>query len=139
MNRTARSIVRFGKTVFLAGVLTTLVMPGCSSEAGKAVTLTTRNFEEIVLSSKQPVLVDFWADWCGPCRSMDPVIKDLASEFEGRAVVAKLNVDDYKEIAERYGIDVLPTYLVFKAGEPRHRVMGVKPKQYMRDLLGAMQ
>jgi thioredoxin 1 len=137
MNR--RVVIRFGNIFFLAGAVAALVLPGCSSETDKAITLTTSNFQEIVLKSKQPVLVDFWAEWCGPCKEMDPIIRGLAAEFEGRAVVAKLNIDDYPEIVDRYEVEGFPTYLVFKAGELKHRVKGVRPKQYLRDLLGAMQ
>ena len=78
--------------------------------------ITNNNVEEI-LSSSQPVLVDFWATWCGPCRMLSPIVDDIAKEYEGKAVVAKCNVDDCEEIAMQYGIRNIPTLLFFKDGK----------------------
>ena len=127
------------KLLVLATVAAALFLPGCDSGPSKAVGLTSGNFEEKVLKSKKPVLVDFWAEWCGPCKTMDPVIKSLAAEFEGKVVFGKLNVDDYPEIQQKYGINGIPTFLVFKDGELKHRVMGVVSKQTLSDVLLAMQ
>src|SRR2546421_12444609 len=99
----------FARILLLAMMASALVAPGCT-RSSKAVTLTASNFEENVLNSKKPVLVDFWADWCGPCKMMDPVIRELAAEFEGKAVVGKINADDYPEILNKYGIQGLPTF-----------------------------
>jgi thioredoxin 1 len=112
---------------------------GCSSGSGKTVTLTDKNFEEKVLNSKQVVLVDFWADWCAPCKSMDPVIRELAAEFEGKAVVGKLDGDANRSIVEKYEIDAFPTFLIFKGGELKRRVRGAVPKMHLSDLLAALQ
>jgi thioredoxin 1 len=139
MTRLTRPCVLLGKTLLPAVAAALFFLPGCSSESSKAITLTTANFEEKVLKSKQPVLVDFWAEWCGYCKQMDPVIKELAAEYEGKVVVAKMNADDYPEIMKKYGIEGLPTFLIFKNGELRRRIEGSKPKQYMSDVLGAMQ
>src|SRR5437870_4469393 len=96
-------------------VVALLFLPGCSGE-NKTVTLTTNNFEETVLKSTKPVLVDFWFATCPPCREMEPIIRELAADVEGKAVVAKLNKDDYPEIADRFDVDVYPTFLIFKDG-----------------------
>jgi thioredoxin 1 len=136
MLRTARSAALLRNTSLLA--TSVILLAGCS-ESGKTVTLTAGNFEEKVLKSKQPVLVDFWAEWCGPCKMMDPVIKELAAEYEGKVVVAKVNADDYPEILQKYGIEGLPTFLVFRNGELRHRIVGGTRKQHLSDLLGALQ
>lgn len=92
------------------------------------VTLTDKNFHREVLESQKPVLVDFWAPWCGPCQTMGPVISELAEEFQTRAVVAKLNVDDHQEIAARYGIQSIPTLLIFQNGEIVDQMVGTIPK-----------
>ena len=89
--------------------------------------ITNSNFDEI-LASEQPVLVDFWAVWCGPCRMLTPTIEEIASEYEGKAVIAKCNVDDADEIAERCGIRNIPTLLFFKNGELVDRLVGAAPK-----------
>lgn len=86
------------------------------------------NIDEI-LASTQPVLIDFWATWCGPCRVLSPTVDEIASEFEGRAVVAKCNVDDCEEVAGRFGIRNIPTLLYFKNGELVDRSAGVVSKQ----------
>ena len=92
------------------------------------VTLTDRNFQNTVLESKKPVLVDVWAPWCGPCQVMEPVIRELAEEFQTRAVVVKVNVDDHQEITARYGIQSIPTLIIFQNGEVVEKMVGTIPK-----------
>ncbi|MGN1099823.1 MAG: thioredoxin [Christensenellales bacterium] len=93
----------------------------------KELTLTIDNFEQEVLKSDKPVLVDFWASWCGPCRMLAPVIEEIAEEADGFAV-GKVNVDDEPELARRYGIMSIPTLIVFKDGEVLSKATGVMPK-----------
>ena len=83
------------------------------------------NFERDVLQSNQPVLVDFWAEWCGPCHAIAPAVANLANEFDGRAVVAKLNADEYPEILQSFGIMGIPTLIYFKNGQEVDRVVGL--------------
>ncbi len=89
---------------------------------------TTDNFEEEVLGSSMPVLVDFYADWCGPCKMMAPVIKDIAEEYDGKLKVGKCNVDDNPDIAEKYGIMSIPDFIFFKNGEAVETILGAQPK-----------
>lgn len=94
-----------------------------------------QNFEQDVLKSPQPVLVDFWATWCAPCRMMSPTVDALATEYAGRAKVGKLNVDENLQVASRYGIRSIPTLLLFQGGEIKEQVVGTKPKDELNRLL----
>lgn len=108
---------------------------GCGSEdaetGGKGINpvkITGANFDAQVLKSKQPVLVDFWAVWCGPCQEMDPVIKGIAGEFAGKAAVGKVDVDRDSKLAAKYGITSIPCFLIFYRGEEVTRFTGVTPR-----------
>lgn len=92
------------------------------------VELTDANFESEVLKSDQPVLVDFWAPWCGPCRQLTPIVEDLARDYAGKVKVAKLNTDDHDRAPQRYDIMSLPTLLVFKGGQVAGKIIGAVPR-----------
>ncbi len=94
--------------------------------------LTDANFEAEVLKADKPVLVDFWAPWCGPCRMMAPVIDELAQELDGRVIVGKMNVDENNQYAQQYGIMSIPTFLVFKGGAVVEQLVGVMDKGEMK-------
>jgi thioredoxin 1 len=96
-----------------------------------ALEITESNFQEVVLNSDKPVLVDFWAAWCGPCRMVGPIVDELSNDFEGRAVVGKVDVDKEGEIAMQFGIRNIPTLLVFKNGEVVDKQVGVAPKNVL--------
>ena len=96
---------------------------------------TTENFDAEVLKADKPVLVDFYADWCGPCKMMAPVVEKLAQDFEGTAVVGKLNVDENEEIAMRYGVMTIPTLIVFKNGEVLKKTVGVQSREDVEQML----
>lgn len=102
-----------------------------------ALELTAANFEETVLKSDKPVLVDFWAEWCGPCRMVGPIVEELAGEYDGKAVIGKLNVDDHQSVAAQFGIRNIPTLLVFKGGEIVDKQVGVAPKNVLAGKLDA--
>ncbi len=99
------------------------------------VTLSDSNFEHEVLENDKPVLVDFWAPWCGPCQGMGPVINELADEFRSRATVAKLNVDDHQAVAARHGVQSIPTLMLFRNGHAVDRVVGTVPKTVLAQRL----
>ena len=99
------------------------------------LTLNTENFTEQVLESVEPVLVDFYADWCGPCKTMAPVITELADEFAGQAKVAKLDVDKNPEVANHYGIRSIPTMMLFKGGEVLEMVQGAVPRPRLETMI----
>lgn len=101
---------------------------------GKAVEITDSTFEEVIKSDK-PVLVDFWAEWCGPCKMIGPIVEELAGEYEGKAVVGKVDVDANPNTAVKFGIKSIPTLLVFKNGEIVDKVIGAVPKSKLESAL----
>lgn len=103
-----------------------------------ALEITSANFEETVLKSDKPVLVDFWAEWCGPCRMVGPIVDELHTDYEGKALVGKVNVDDQQEIAAKYGIRNIPTILFFKNGEIVDKNVGVAPKADLAKKIDAL-
>ncbi|MBT8401050.1 MAG: thioredoxin [Rhodothermia bacterium] len=105
------------------------------AQDAKYVTLTDQNFQEEVLNSGEPVLVDFWAAWCGPCRIIAPVIEELAGEFEGRAKIAKMDVDENPQIPMNLGIRSIPTLLFFKDGKVVDQLVGAAPKKMLSEKL----
>ncbi len=102
-----------------------------------ALEFTDANFEELVLKSDKPVLVDFWAEWCGPCRMVGPVVEELAGEYEGKAVIGKVNVDLNSSISMNYGIRNIPTLLFFKNGQVVDKQVGVAQKSVLAAKLDA--
>jgi len=103
--------------------------------AKETVTLTDANFDAEVYESDKPVLIDFWAAWCGPCRMVAPVIDALAQEYDGKAKIAKVNVDENPGISQRFGIRSIPTLMVFKDGQLKETAIGVRPKAALEQLL----
>lgn len=99
------------------------------------ITLTNENFENEVIKSDIPVLVDFWATWCGPCRMLAPTIEELADEYDGKIKVGKLNVDDAQELAISYGVSSIPTVMIFKDGEKLTESVGYVEKEKLIELI----
>ena len=96
------------------------------------VALTEKNFTEQVLQSSTPVLVDFWAEWCGPCKMIAPVLDELADEYSGKIKIGKVNIDDHQSLATQYGIRAIPTLLVFNKGEVAEQIVGARGKRDLK-------
>lgn len=103
----------------------------------KTVEFTDGNFEQEVLQSENPVLVDFWAEWCGPCRMIGPVVEEMAGEYEGKAKIGKVNVDLNPEVSVKYGIRSIPALLIFKDGQVVDQIIGAVPKTHLTKQLEA--
>ena len=103
-----------------------------------AVEITDANFEEVVLNSKLPVLVDFWAEWCGPCRMVGPIVDELHTEYEGKAIIGKVNVDENPGVSGSFGVRNIPTILFIKNGEVAHKSVGAVPKAQLAAKLEAL-
>lgn len=103
--------------------------------AGNVAEFSDSNFQSDVLESDQPVLVDFWAPWCGPCKALTPTIEALADDFSGKVKIGKLNTDENRQAAINYQINSIPTLIVFKGGEPVERLMGGRPKDQLAEVL----
>tara|TARA_B100000575_G_scaffold280150_1_gene269278 strand:+ start:1877 stop:2200 length:324 start_codon:yes stop_codon:yes gene_type:complete len=103
-----------------------------------ALEITDANFDEVVLKSEKPVMVDFWAEWCGPCRMLGPIIEELSKDYKGKVVVGKLDVDSNQEFAAKFGVRNIPTVLTFKNGELVNRQVGVSAKNVYADNLDSL-
>ena len=106
--------------------------------AGKTLEVTDNNFQDVIMNSEVPALVDFWAVWCGPCRAVAPIVEEIADEYDGRAVVAKLDVDQNKEVATQLGIQAIPTLILVKGGQIADRIVGVVDKKSLKARLDAL-
>lgn len=102
-----------------------------------AYEFTDSNFQQEVLQSDKVTLIDLWAEWCGPCRMMSPVVEELAGEYKDRIVVGKLNVDDNPEVPTNYNVRGIPTFLLFKNGELKEKIVGAQTKKYLQDKIEA--
>tara|TARA_B100000902_G_scaffold348083_1_gene355805 strand:+ start:328 stop:645 length:318 start_codon:yes stop_codon:yes gene_type:complete len=103
-----------------------------------AINITEENFDQMVLKSETPVLLDFWAEWCGPCRMISPIIDELHQEFEGKAIIGKVNVDEASSISSKYGIRNIPTLLFVKNGEVVDKHVGAASKEDLSEKLSAI-
>ena len=99
------------------------------------ITITNENFESEVMQSQIPVLVDFWASWCGPCKMLAPVVAQIADEYEGRVKVGKVNVDEQPDLSRKYGIASIPTLMLFENGQVKNTSVGFMPKEQIEEML----
>lgn len=103
--------------------------------ASNILTLTESNFDQEVLKSSTPVLVDFWAEWCGPCKMIAPLLDELASEYDGKVRIGKVNIDEFGALASQYGVRAIPTLLLFKNGQVAEQVVGMRSKRELKSSL----
>ena len=108
------------------------------AEDSRVVHLTSEDFDEAANGASVPMLVDFWAPWCGPCRMMAPVLEDLAEEYDGRAIIAKVNTDENQDLAIRFGIRGIPSLLIMKDGEEVERIVGVSPAAKLKERIDSV-
>lgn len=104
---------------------------------GDVLEIVGENFEAEIVGSDKPALVDFWAPWCGPCRMMHPVLEELANEYDGKAVIARCNVDDNQALAGRFSVTAIPTIVLFKGGQQVDKIIGVVPAEDLKQRLDA--
>ena len=104
----------------------------------KELEFTDATFEQDVIKSDVPVLVDFWAPWCGPCKMIAPIVSEIAGEYDGKLKVGKLNTDDNQQVAAQYGIMSIPTLMIFKGGEIRERIIGAQPKKAITEKIDSV-
>lgn len=103
----------------------------------KTQSLTSETFDQVIGNTDKPVLVDFWAEWCGPCKMLAPILDQIAEQQDGSATIAKVDIDAHPELAERFGIRAIPTLIVFKDGQPVTTITGVKSKAFIEAALAA--
>lgn len=145
--RLVRNAFTWGAASLALALTAGFVLVGCNkpdSASDKAVAskhvliLTEASFQAEVLEASQPVLVDFWATWCGPCKVIAPIVADLATEFEGRVKVGKVDVDAQSALAQKYNISAIPTLVLFKDGKPVDQMVGVQSKEALRAKLNGV-
>jgi len=104
--------------------------------SANVIHLSDAAFDQTIKSAKTPVLVDFWAEWCGPCRRIGPIVEELADEFNGKLTVAKVNIDEHQEAANKFGVQSIPTLMLFKDGQLAERIVGAVPKETLVEAIG---